>query len=189
MHITYDRNREPTVNDAMALKAAVDPMLISDRRIVNSAVARTALTGILEFGLIWAKKPEKGKARSRPNAKICRELVARMLMALQTSRMRRIQANPEVVLIEPVAFRYPEIKEKPVGASSTLAKSPMVKRKVINMMKPKLPLSSAVVSMHHGTIFDASLISSACDKVSQGYEHKNQKKKKKKKNSKRIIPI
>jgi hypothetical protein len=168
MQITYDRNREPTVREAIALNAAVDPMLISDRRIVNSADDRTALTGILEFGLIWAKKPEKGRARSRPNAKVCRELVARMLMALQTSRIRRILANPDVVLIEPVAFRYPEIKEKPVGGSSTVARSPIVNRKVISIRKPRLPLSSAVVSMHHGTIFDASLISSACETVSRG---------------------
>jgi hypothetical protein len=39
--------------------------------------------------------------------------------------------------------------------------SPMVKRKVISMANPRPPFRSAVETIHHGTTFEASLISSA----------------------------
>ena len=37
----------------------------------------------------------------------------------------------------------------------------MVKRKTISMTKPRVPLIMAVATIHHGTILEASLISSA----------------------------
>lgn len=45
---------------------------------------------------------------------------------------------------------------------------PMVKRKVINITKPRLPLMMAVNIMHHGTTLEASLISSA---ISESASH------------------
>lgn len=85
------------------MNAAVEPMLISDRRIVMRVVARTALTGILDVGLTFEKNSEKGRALSRAKAKAWREQVARILIALQTSRIRMMHARPVVALLEPVA--------------------------------------------------------------------------------------
>ena len=149
------------VRDAIALKAAVDPILIMESSIVIAVVAVIALIGILDSGLTCAKKSEKGSALSRANAKDCREHVARMLMALQTSRTRMMQARPVEIDFEPVALKNADMKENPLSGARTDFTSPMVKRKVINMINPRPPFRSAVETIHHGTILEASFTSSA----------------------------
>lgn len=48
--IKYDMKREAIVREAMALKAAVEPMLISERRVVINVVVRIELTGTFDLG-------------------------------------------------------------------------------------------------------------------------------------------
>ena len=100
----YDKNRDAIVNEAMALNAAVDPMLMSASMMVIVVVARTEFTGILELGFTLAKKPENGSAWSRAKANVCREHVARMDIAEHISMRRMIHAKPVVVLVDAVAF-------------------------------------------------------------------------------------
>lgn len=49
----YDERREATPNEAIALKAAVEPMLIRERRIVMSNEIMTELTGMFQPGFTY----------------------------------------------------------------------------------------------------------------------------------------
>lgn len=53
------------------------------------------------------------------------------------------------------------MKENPVAGSRTDSTLPIVKRNVMRIMNPRPPLIRAVEIIHHGTILEASLISSA----------------------------
>lgn len=74
----YEERREATPNEAMALKAAVEPMLIKDRRIVITNETMTAFTGTFQPGLTCSKTvscypwlwkagaiPTRGKERTK----------------------------------------------------------------------------------------------------------------------------
>ena len=51
MVIIYEETREPMVSEMMASSATVDPMLMSDSRIVTTRDTRTALRGIFQPGV------------------------------------------------------------------------------------------------------------------------------------------
>lgn len=51
----YEERREATPNEAIALKAAVEPMLIKERRIVMTNETMTAFTGTFQPGLTLFK--------------------------------------------------------------------------------------------------------------------------------------
>lgn len=112
----------------MALKASVEPMLINDRRSVTKVVNRTALTGILDLGLTVENHAENGSALSRAKAKVCREHVAKILMALQTSRMRIRDASAVAPPLLPRALVYAETKANPLSGARTVSRSPSVNR-------------------------------------------------------------
>lgn len=145
----------------MALKAAVEPMLMSERRVVNAVVVRMEFTGTFDPGWMYRKNPENGRALSRAKAKVCLDVVARILIALQTSRARMIAESPLAAALDCVALTKACMKENPVAGSRTDSTLPMVKRYVMRMMKPRPPLIRAVEIIHQGTILEASRISSA----------------------------
>lgn len=103
MERMYVVKRAAIITDATALNAAVDPMLIRLRSTVMIVETRTETTGIWVRELTWARLLEKGRALSRAKAKVCREAVARILIALQTSMIRMMAAMPFVAACEPVA--------------------------------------------------------------------------------------
>ena len=149
------------MREAIALKAAVEPILMSERSVVNSVAVRIEFTGTFDRGWMYRKKLENGRALSRAKANVWRDVVARILIALQTSSARMIAERPLAAALDCVALWKACIKENPVGGSRTDSTSPIVNRKVMRMMNPRVPLMRAVEIMHHGTIFEASLISSA----------------------------
>lgn len=53
MVIMYEETREPMVSEMMALKATVDPMLMSESRIVTMRDTRTALRGMFQPGVTF----------------------------------------------------------------------------------------------------------------------------------------
>lgn len=159
--IRYDIKRDAIVREAMALKAAVEPMFMSERRVVIAVVVRMELTGTFAWGWMYRKNPENGRALSRAKAKVCLDVVARILIALQTSRARMIAESPLAAASECVALEKACMKENPVGGSRTDSTLPMVKRYVIRIINPRVPLIRAVEIIHQGTTVEASRISSA----------------------------
>lgn len=51
--------------EQIALKATVEPMLMSERRVVQRNVSSTALSGMFQPGLMWPMKPLNGRPPSR----------------------------------------------------------------------------------------------------------------------------
>lgn len=73
--------------DEIALKAAVEPMLMSERREVKTNVIRTAFRGMFQPGLTLPTNLAKGKPPSRANDQVWRETVARVLMTEDVTLM------------------------------------------------------------------------------------------------------
>lgn len=56
--------------EPMALKAVVEPILISDNRQVIKKVISTEFNGMFQPGWTWAIVVEKGRPLSRANAQV-----------------------------------------------------------------------------------------------------------------------
>lgn len=80
IEMMYVDIKDTVALELMALKATVEPILMSERRQVISHVSRTALRGIFQPGLTCPMKPAKGKPPSRAKDQDCRETVANVLM-------------------------------------------------------------------------------------------------------------
>lgn len=107
--ITYEDIREPMVSVTIARSAVVEPIFISDRRLVTAKETITALSGIFHPGvtysvsfsfrkirhcegaLTYPKNPENGRPRSRAKDQSWREAVAISVMELAV-RVRTITA-------------------------------------------------------------------------------------------------
>lgn len=70
------------VRETTALRAWVEPMLMSERQMVTTRETRTAFKGMFHPGVTLMSTPENGRALSRAKAHSCREAVATSLMAL-----------------------------------------------------------------------------------------------------------
>jgi hypothetical protein len=80
IEIKYVDNIMTRAAEPIALKAVVDPMLISDKRHVIRNVSSTEFNGIFQPGRTCDIVPEKGRPLSRAKAQVWRETVATVEM-------------------------------------------------------------------------------------------------------------
>ena len=81
MQIAYDAISDESCRLRMALKAALEPKLINDSKIVHARVSSVALTGMCTLLFILDVHDEKGKPRSLAKEKSCRlELAVKLTL-------------------------------------------------------------------------------------------------------------
>lgn len=115
-----------TDTERKALKAVVEPMLISDITTVKATVKRTLLIGTRKRGETFASQGEKSMPLSLAKAKVCRTVEAMRLVSIMTRRMSITMVNP-VAPASPVLCWNTETTGYPVGAESVVFKSPIQK--------------------------------------------------------------
>ena len=144
MDIVYVAMSALTETDRKALKAVVEPMLMSDMTIVKHMVKITEFVGTRKRWSILASQGENTMPLSRANAfelstcnhssdcseltNVCRTVDAIQLVPMMTNNMSNKAVNPVAPPAEPVLFKKTvTIGKPPVGAARVLSRSGMQK--------------------------------------------------------------
>src|SRR2546423_1241160 len=141
MEMQYEAISATIWSEMTALKAAEEPMLMSDRRMVKVQVSTMALTGIWSLGCTCPIHFGKGKPLSRANANVCRlvDALKAILHAMARSRMTTVR-----VLTPPrdTALRKTYKKGKPVGSFRASSTEGRQNRYVTTKKRPSTPFST-----------------------------------------------
>lgn len=86
--IMYEVRREATPKEAIALKAAVEPMLIKDRRIVTTNETMTAFTGTFQPGFTCSKPVSQSRSAGEARANNQKKEENKKAYMRQESRIR-----------------------------------------------------------------------------------------------------
>src|SRR2546423_840614 len=99
MEMEYEAMRAATWIEMTALKAAAEPMLISDRIQVIRHVSVTALAGMCSVGCTRPIQSANGRPRSRAKANVWRDVDAlkEMLLAMTSTRSMMVSALTPLV--------------------------------------------------------------------------------------------